>query len=297
MVSEYTVAGANPAVTVTRPYQIGVGFSGHHRLVRETAGRADRCDADPGAVYVTGDHPITWLEVQDPTEALEIYPQGNLVESLARGPVEVRPALAVRDGTVFAVASRLRRAHLSLDPLTDVEASTLCHLLVARLVDAYTPVRRVPPGTGRLSAGAVDVVHEYVRSHLDQQLSLEALAAAVSSSPFHFARAFKAATGTTPHAYVTEMRMTVARDLLVRSGVRVVDAATAVGLSNLGRFRRLFRRQFGVGPGALRTRLPHQNRKIRPSFGRSEMTCSPHGIPVRIRDLHCGRQPRRTDLP
>ena len=252
MVSEYTVAPAHAGVTVTRPYQIGIGFSGHRGLVRETAGRADRCDVAPGAVYVTGDQPITWLEVPDPTEALEIYPRASLVEDLAGGPVEVRPALAVRDGTVFAAASRLRRAHLALDPLTDVEASTLCHLVTARLVEAYTPVRPVTPGAGRLPPGAVDVVHDYVRSHLDQQLSLEALAAAVSSSPFHFARSFKAATGTTPHAFVTEVRMTVARDLLVRSGARVVDAATAVGLTNLSHFRRLFRRQFGVAPGALR---------------------------------------------
>jgi AraC family transcriptional regulator len=256
MVSEYTLTAAQPTATVTRPHQIGIGFSGHHRLVRETAGHVDRGDVGPGAVYVTGDQPITWLEVQDPTEALEIYPRAGLVEGLAGGPVEIRPALAVRDGTVFAVASRLRRAHLSLDPLTDVEASTLCHLLLARLVDVYTPVRRVTPGAGRLPAGAVDVVHEYVRSHLDEPLSLETLAATVSSSPFHFARSFKAATGTTPHSYVTEIRMTVARDLLVRSGARVVDAATAVGMSNLGHFRRLFRRQFGVGPGTLRTRLP-----------------------------------------
>ena len=256
MVSEYTVAAAHADITVTRPYQIGIGFSGHRRLVRETAGRADRCDVAPGAVYVTGDEPITWLEVQDPTEALEIYPQVSLVEDLAGGPVEVRPALAVRDGTVFAVASRLRRAHLLLDPLTDVEASTLCHLLAARLVDVYTPACWVSPGAGRLPAGAVDVVHDYVRGHLDQELSLEAMAAAVSSSPFHFARAFKAATGTTPHAFVTDMRMMVARDLLVRSGARVVDAATAVGLTNLSHFRRLFRRQFGVAPGTLRARLP-----------------------------------------
>jgi AraC family transcriptional regulator len=220
------------------------------------AGRAERCDVDPGAVYVTGDQPVTWLEVGDPTEALEIYPRRELLEDLSGGPVEVLPALAVRDGTVFAVASRLRRAHLSLDPLTDVEASTLCHLLIARLAGAYTPVSRVRAGTGRLPAGAVDVVHEYVRGHLDQQLSLDALAAAVSISPFHFARAFKAATGMTPHAFVTEMRMMVARDLLVRSGARVVDAATAVGLTNLGHFRRLFRRQFGVAPGAVRARLP-----------------------------------------
>lgn len=53
MVSEYTVAAAHGDVTVTRPYQVGIGFSGHRGLVREMAGRAVRRDVGSGAVYVT----------------------------------------------------------------------------------------------------------------------------------------------------------------------------------------------------------------------------------------------------
>ena len=248
MVSEYTVSFAHPAPTITRANQIGVGFSGHHRLVRETGGHTTRYDAEPGAVYVTGNEPITWLEVRDPTEALEIYP--DLTGQ--NDPVELRPALAVRDGTVLAVAARLRGAHLALAPLTDVAASTLCHLLVARLLDTYSP-SRTAAAPGRLPAAAVDVIHEYVRHHLHQPLSLDALAAAVSSSPFHFARGFKATTGTTPHAFVTEVRMVTARDLLLRSTGRVEDIAIAVGFTNVGHFRRLFRRHFGVTPAAMRS--------------------------------------------
>jgi AraC family transcriptional regulator len=95
MVSEYTVAAAHGGVTVTRPYQVGIGFSGHRGLVREMAGRAVRRDVGSGAVYVTGDEPITWLEVQDPTEALEIYPcrhrrrQALSRPSAGRSPVTV----------------------------------------------------------------------------------------------------------------------------------------------------------------------------------------------------------------
>jgi AraC family transcriptional regulator len=96
MVSEYSVTPRDSGICVTRPYQLGVGFSGHARLAWETAGRGYRHDVDAGAVYVTGEQPITWLEVRDPTEALEIYPDWDLVERMAGGPVEVQPALAVR---------------------------------------------------------------------------------------------------------------------------------------------------------------------------------------------------------
>src|SRR6478672_4685946 len=112
MVSVYAVLGPQAGVTTTGARQVGIDFSGHLGLVREVDGRAERYDAPPGAVYVTGRSPITWLNVSDPTEALEIYPDQDLVDRLAWETAEVRPSLGEPDGMVFAVASRLRGAHL-----------------------------------------------------------------------------------------------------------------------------------------------------------------------------------------
>ena len=154
MVSVYAVLGPQAGVTTTGAHQVGIDFSGHLGLVREIDGRAGRHDAPPGAVYVTGRSPITWLEVSDPTEALEIYPDRDLVRRLAgiRGTAEVRPSFAEPDGVVFAVASRLRRAHLDsgAGALTDIEASTLAHLLVRHLLRRYG---QPGPGTNRPRAG------------------------------------------------------------------------------------------------------------------------------------------------
>ena len=91
---------------------------------------------------MTGHSPITWLEVGDPTEALEVYPDLALMDRLACGTAEVRPSFGAPDGVVFAVASRLRRAHLdgahlAAGALTDIEASTLAHLLVRHLLRRY----------------------------------------------------------------------------------------------------------------------------------------------------------------
>ena len=197
MISVYAVLGPHPTVTTTGAHQVGIDFGGHRGLVREIGGRAERHDAPPGSVYVTGVSPITWLEVKDPTEALEIYPDQALAERLRGGPAEARPSFAVHDGVVFAVASRLRRAHL--DPrtgtLTDVEASTLAHLLVRHLLRRY---------------------------------------------------------GMTPHVFVTEHRLMMARDRLLRDHASVPGIALSVGFSNISHFRRLFRRRYGLTPADLR---------------------------------------------
>src|SRR4249920_1683814 len=253
MVSEYAVLGPSAAMTTTGPHQIGIGFSGHADLVREVDGRAQRYDAEPGAVYVTGRSPITWLEVREPTEALEIYPDRALTDRLAGGTASVRPSFAVRDGVVFAVASRLRQAHLAAGALTDLEASTLVHLLVRHMLRRYgtSPAPRPRPA-GQLRPGAVDLVAEYARAHLADEITLDGLAAAVNLSAFHFARSFRATTGMTPHAFVTEHRLMVARDRLLRGDASVTGIALAVGFSNISHFRRLFRRRYGLTPAGLR---------------------------------------------
>jgi AraC family transcriptional regulator len=251
MVSVYAVLGPHAGVTTTGAHQVGIDFSGHLGLVREIDGRAGRHDAPPGAVYVTGRSPITWLEVSDPTEALEIYPDRDL----RPGPGEVRPSFAEPDGVVFAVASRLRRAHLDsgAGALTDIEASTLAHLLAGHLLRRYGtgPVPDRGPA-GELRPGAVDVVAEYIRAHLADVITLDNLAGAVSLSPYHFARSFRATTGMTPHAFVTEHRLMVARDRLLRGDASVTAIALAVGFSNISHFRRLFRRRYGLAPAGLR---------------------------------------------
>ena len=56
----------------------------------------------------------------------------------------------------------------------------------------------------------------------------------------------------TPHAFVTEHRLMVARDRLLRGDTSVTEIALSVGFSNISHFRRLFRRRYGLTPADLR---------------------------------------------
>jgi AraC family transcriptional regulator len=250
MRSEYASLPAHRDPTETGPHQVGVAFSGHARLPWESGGRSAVADIRPGSAVVTGADGVTWLRVAEPTEALEIYPDPELLRALAGGPVTVeRPVVGADDGVVLGIGSVLRRAHALDTHLSDVAASTLAYRLGTHLLTRYHGLT-VPPGPGLLDARTVDRVAAYVDSALAGPITLDRLAAVATLSPYHFARAFKAATGLPPHEFVTCRRIDRACRLLRSEPVE--SAARAVGFGNLSHFRRVFRRHTGVPPSAYR---------------------------------------------
>ena len=261
MQSRYAWLPAHEDPTRTGPYQVGVAFTGHRGLPWAAGGRVRTSDVTPGSVIVTGGAGIDWLRVREPTEALEVYPSAALLRAAAGGAVPPGPELVVgtRDGVVLGIASVLRRVHATDGDLGDVAASTLAHRLAHHLLTRYAGLPGAAPGPGTLPAATVDRVAEYVDAALAGPLDLDRLAGVALLSPYHFARAFRATTGLTPHGFVTSRRMDRAR-LLLRSGPAPVEAvAAAVGFGNVSHFRRVFRRHTGSAPGELRA-----DRKIRP---------------------------------
>lgn len=258
--SEYCWLPPDGGVTTTRPHQVGVSFSAHPRLVHELGDRSGYLAVPAGAVFVTGPERMRWSEVREPTEALEIYPDLDLLETVAEpsrpGPVEIEPAVAAHDATVLGLAAVLRRAHLDDLVLDDLQASTLAHRLVSHLADHYCrPLPRRPgsrPRPGRLERRLLDRVARFVEDHLSEPLLLDDLAREARLSPYHFARSFKASTGMAPHEFVTMRRMERAKALLLTTRHSVPEVAYSVGHANLSHFRRLFRRHTGLRPSDLR---------------------------------------------
>lgn len=250
MRSEYSWIPARDGQTRTEPDQVGVSFSRHDKAVYEAGTRTVEGDIAGGSVFVTGREPIVWNRIRELTEAVEIYPDRALL-----GAVELAPVTAARDGTVLAIASVLRRAHVAGAAVSDMAASTLAHRLVAHLLAEYGGIRQPEPG--RLDRSTVDRVTDYVDTYLGETLTLDRLAAVAGLSPFHFARTFKATTGIAPHQFVMARRVDRALRLLTTGPSSVLDVAHAVGLSNVNHFRRVFTAHVGVRPGELG--------KIRPS--------------------------------
>jgi AraC family transcriptional regulator len=95
-------------------------------------------------------------------------------------------------------------------------------------------------------------VVDYIQAHLGSDLSIGSVARVACLSPFHFARAFKAATGQSPHQYVSAQRIEHAKALLIREDWSLTRVALSLNFSCHANFNRAFRRATGTTPGEYR---------------------------------------------
>lgn len=102
------------------------------------------------------------------------------------------------------------------------------------------------------TACAVERAMAYIEVHLGDDLDVQVLAT-VAGSPRHgFARAFRVATGMSPHRYVMLRRCERARDLIVGGQRPLADIAADCGFASQAHMTTLFGRILGLSPGRLR---------------------------------------------
>jgi AraC-like DNA-binding protein/effector-binding domain-containing protein len=94
----------------------------------------------------------------------------------------------------------------------------------------------------------------YAAAHLDQDVSLAALAGQAGLSTFHLHRVFSAAAGETPKQFTLRLRLGRAAAMLLTSEDAVLDIALDCGFQSHEAFSRAFRKRFGMTPSDYRAR-------------------------------------------
>jgi len=100
-------------------------------------------------------------------------------------------------------------------------------------------------------SGPLAKARDYLDQHFDRDVALDELAQVAGLNRSHLVRAFRKATGTTPHAYLLDRRYRAARRLLA-TGEGPVEVALACGFYDQSHLNRVFKARMGVTPGAFR---------------------------------------------
>jgi transcriptional regulator GlxA family with amidase domain len=95
-------------------------------------------------------------------------------------------------------------------------------------------------------------VLQWALLHLDQPLTVDALAARASMSPRTFARRFRQRTGATPASWVTRQRVLLAARLLERGNDTIASVSARSGFGSPDTLRRHFTQARGVTPDQYR---------------------------------------------
>ena len=105
---------------------------------------------------------------------------------------------------------------------------------------------------GPLSAPGRRRIQDYIRTHLDRNITVADVADCVDMSPAHFSRLFKATVGKTPYQYILHERVQKAQDLLATTDFSIAEIALRVGFSNQSHLTRRFRKVTHTTPAAYR---------------------------------------------
>lgn len=151
------------------------------------------------------------------------------------------------DQPAIALARRMRSALLRASIEDDWEAWALG--LAERATD--NPVLSAQP-PGAITGRRMRLLDEFIDAGLDGPLSVPAMAGLLGLSEGYFMRAFKHATGKSPHSYLIDRRLAKARALIRDSTAGLAEVAHICGFNSQAHMATAFKQRLGVSPGLLR---------------------------------------------
>ncbi len=128
-------------------------------------------------------------------------------------------------------------------PAGKLYAESLVQTLTLHLLKNYSTAYLKPENIhGGLSGYKLRRVTEFINAKLEEDLSLAEIAAVADLSQFHFARAFRVSTGSTPQQYLMRQRIERAKQLLAKNDLPIIEISLQTGFKNQSHFTTLFRK-------------------------------------------------------
>jgi AraC family transcriptional regulator len=240
---------------------------GRSRITREAGSIRQTSDAAPGMLWLTPTGSREHLiEFSNPLpEALHVFlpaaqfSSGVLGGDGYNGDIDrLRYEGGFRDPLLEPILRSLLVEMQAPTRYGALLADGLACTLAARLVHKYAGLDRdrPPPSRGSgLDPRRLKRVREFIDANLERELRLDQLAQVACLSQYHFARAFKKATGHTVHQYLTMVRLERAKELLAANESSIADIAFQCSFSSQANFTKAFVRSLGISPGRYRRAL------------------------------------------
>lgn len=216
----------------------------------------------PGRVVITAANQHALVAVCSQTIALHVFLNPAVVAEVAHelfGPAASRMTIDSRfDVDDDALGAMLRSIGQALDeppPVSSLKARYLSRTIAAHMLCHYartSDTAALSAASRRHDAGQLAGVTDYIHTHLDGPLRLADLCAVAGLRRTSLIEQIKAATGQTPHQYVTALRIQRAQQLLRQPHVSLTRIALECGFADQSHFSATFKRILGITPSQYR---------------------------------------------
>lgn len=178
------------------------------------------------------------------------------------------PAVSVTADAIYVVEDRIWTSagvSAGIDMALAMVERDLGHPAALALARDLVLFLKRPGGQSQFSAelkrqihdkkGRFDALHDWIRTNLDRDLSVPALAERAGMSPRNFARVYPHETGQSPARAIAEFRLDEARRMLETTSHSIQRIAHMAGFGDDERLRRAFVRTLGLAPQDYRSRF------------------------------------------
>ncbi len=129
------------------------------------------------------------------------------------------------------------------------------HSEMLELLDLILTDSTRSESTQNINIQVTSAAKKYINENYSKPISLKNIADAVSLSPNHFHTIFKATCQMTPHEYLMNRRIAIAKEMLWDSKIGLSEIAEKSGFGCQQYFSQAFKKKTGLAPGKYRKRL------------------------------------------
>jgi len=181
---------------------------------------------------------------------------------------QMHPAVRLKPDAIFVTSGQVWTSagvSAGIDMALAMIQDDLDHLTALNVARGMVLFLKRPGGQSQFSVelrqqmhdarGRFDELHDWIRDHLQADLSVPALARAAKMSPRNFTRVYSRETGDSPAQAVEKLRTEAARRFLESGQDAIQVIARKTGFGDDERMRRAFVKTYGIAPQEYRSRF------------------------------------------
>lgn len=212
----------------------------------------------PGQFILLPPHSTVHMDIDIPTKALVFELNDNLLKKVTEKiSIDIDADYDLLKEDRFFLGKIHNELGKSLNKLTNISAKPgknkefLVDLYAQELVYHLVQIKGIQQVINIEYNNPIYKSIQYIQENIRQAFSIKQLAYDLNMSEANYCNSFKKIVGITPKEYITNLKMTQAKDLLRVQNV--TEVAYELGYENISHFIALFKHKYGITPKAYKS--------------------------------------------